>query len=382
MSAVARTKANLNEIFTQAVDTSIRKHGEVGLHVAIYQDGELAVDVWGGIADPRTGRKVDADTLFPVFSVTKAVTATALHIQAERGLVEYGKPIAHYWPEFAAHGKDKATVTDALSHRTGIPQMPEGSTPELMADYDWMVDQLARMKPTFEPGTTNAYHCYSFGWIIAEIVRRTDPKKRPFGTFVQEEICAPLGIRDLWIGIPDEAEPRVARLIDPPDMKMPPDAPFFKCIPPQVGCMEEVFGRPDVRRSCIPGAGGIMNATGVARMFAMLANGGELDGVRLLSAERVGSFSNPRPHTDDQPDAILGFPVRVGTAGYWLGGSTAPAVVGLNPRTLCHPGAGGSIGWANTDLRLAGAICHNRMFNAPDDPFAPIAEAIHQTFGE
>ena len=139
MAAVARTKANLNEIFAQAVDSSIRKHGEVGLHVAIYQDGELVVDTWGGIADPTTGRKVDGDTLFPVFSVTKAVTATALHIQAERGLVEYNKPIAYYWPEFAAHGKDKATVTDALSHRSGIPQMPEGVTPELMADYHWMV---------------------------------------------------------------------------------------------------------------------------------------------------------------------------------------------------------------------------------------------------
>jgi len=382
MAAVAGTKTNLNEIFAQAVDSSIREHGEVGLHVAIYHDGEPIVDVWGGIADPATGRKVESDTLFPVFSVTKAVTATALHIQAERGLVEYDQPIARYWPEFAAQGKDKTTVCDALSHRSGIPQMPAGVTPEQMANYEWMVDQLARMKPWFEPGTTNAYHCYSFGWIIAEIVRRTDPKGRPFGAFVQEEICAPLGIRDLYIGIPDGAEPRVARLIDPPDMQMPPDAPFLKCIPPQVGCFEAIFGRPDVRRACIPGAGGIMNAPGVARLFAILANEGELDGVRLLSPERVRSFSKPRPDTDEQPDAILGFPVRVGTAGYWLGGPTAPAVVGSNPRTLHHPGAGGSIGWANTEKRLAGAICHNRMFNAPDDPFAPIAEAIRPTFGE
>src|SRR5579885_1523312 len=296
MTAVAATKTNLNEIFAQAIDSSIRDYGEAGLHVAIYHDGELVVDVWGGIADTASGRKVERDTLFPVFSVTKAVTATALHIQAERGLVEYDQPIARYWPEFAAQGKDKTTVRDALSHRTGIPQMPEGATPELMADYEWMVDRLARMKPWFEPGTTNAYHCYTFGWIIAEIVRRTDAKKRPFGTFVQEEICAPLGIEDIYIGIPGAVEPRVARLIDPPDMQMPPDAPFFKCIPPQVGCFEAVFGRPDVRRACIPGAGGIMNARGVARMFAMLANEGELDGVRLLSPQRVRAFSSPRPN--------------------------------------------------------------------------------------
>ncbi|HKD69564.1 MAG TPA: serine hydrolase domain-containing protein [Candidatus Binataceae bacterium] len=381
MSAIARTRSNLKEIFAQAVDSSIREHGEVGLHLAIYQDDELVVDEWGGVADPLTGRKVESDTLFPVFSVTKAVTATALHIQAERGLVEYDTPIAHYWPEFAAHGKDKTTVRDALSHRTGIPQMPEGVTPAQMANYEWMVEQLAQMKPWFEPGTTNAYHCYSFGWIVAEIVRRTDPKRRPFGAFVQEEVCAPLGIHDIHIGIPDGAEPRVARLIDPSDTQMPPDAPFFKCIPPPVGCFEAVFGRPDVRRACIPGAGGIMNAREVARLFAMLANEGELDGVRMLSAERVCSFSKPRPNTE-LPDAILGFPVRVGTAGYWLGGPTAPSVVGSNPRTLHHPGAGGSIGWANPHTRLAGAICHNRMFNAPQDPFGPIAEAIRRTFGD
>ena len=381
MSAAASIRADLNQIFQNAVDSAINDHGEVGLQVAIYKDGQPVVDVWGGIADPTTGRKVDGDTLFPVFSVVKAVTATALHIQAERGLIDYGQPIAHYWPEFAKNGKARTTITDALSHRSGLHQMPEGVTPALMADYYWMVYQLASMPPQFEPGTRNAYQCYTFGWIIAELVCRTDPKLRPFGRFVREEICEPLGITDLWIGIPDEVEPRVARLIDGPPMALPPDAPFFKGIPPQVGTTQAVFGRPDVRRSCNPGAGGIFNARSVARLFAMLANGGELDGVRLLSAERVRAFSNPRPDTD-APDTVLGFPTRIGTAGYWLGGPTAPAVAGPNLRTLCHPGAGGSIGWANTDLRLAGAICHNRMFNPPEDPFAPIARAIRETFGE
>lgn len=378
MSTAAST--GLNQLFQKAVDRAISECGEVGLQVAIYKDGKLAVDVWGGIADPTTGRKVDGDTLFPVFSVVKAVTATALHIQAERGLIEYDKPIAHYWPEFAKHGKDKATVTDALSHRLGLHPMPEGVTPALMADYYWMTYQLAMMAPQFEPGTRNAYMCYTFGWIIAELVCRTDPKLRPFGRFVREEICEPLGISDLWIGIPNEVEPRIARLTDAPQV-MPPDSLFYKCIPPQVATTQEVFGRPDVRRSCNPGAGGIFNARSAARMFAMLANGGELEGVRLLSAQRVRAFSNPRPNTDE-PDMVLGFPVPVGTAGYWLGGAGAPAVVGPNPRTICHPGAGGSIGWANPDLRLAGAICHNRMFNGPEDPFIPIAEAIRGAFGQ
>jgi CubicO group peptidase (beta-lactamase class C family) len=130
-----RRLAEANTIFQGAVDIVIREKGEVGLQVAAYLDGQLIVDVHSGTADLETGRSVDQKTLFPVFSVVKAVTAVALHIQAERGLIDYEAPIARYWPEFAANGKDKATIRDALSHRLGIPQMPTGVTPELMSDY-------------------------------------------------------------------------------------------------------------------------------------------------------------------------------------------------------------------------------------------------------
>ena len=111
-----------------------------------------------------------------------------------------------------------------------------------MSDYDWMVDQLARMKPRFESGTDNGYMCYTFGWVIAECVRRTDPHHRPFGTFVQEEICGPLGITDLWLGIPDRVASRVARLKNSTPRPLPPDLPIFAAIPPQVATVEEVLG--------------------------------------------------------------------------------------------------------------------------------------------
>src|SRR5713101_3643085 len=232
--------ANTNRVVQEAVDAAIREGGEIGLQVAASVDGELVVDVWGGLADETTGRKVEGDTLFPVFSVTKAVTATALHIQAERGLVDYDTPIAHYWPEFGAHGKDKGTVRDALTHRIGIPQMPEGVTPELMCDWERMVQRLAATQPLFVPGTKSAYLAYTFGWIIGEIVRRTDPQRRLFGTFVQEEICAPLGIDNLWIGIPDKVELRVAKRTNLPRPArgapgLPPEALIPIAIPLQVG---------------------------------------------------------------------------------------------------------------------------------------------------
>ena len=274
---------NPNSMVQEAVDAAISKRGEIGLQVVAYVDGKQVVDVWGGLADITTGRQVDADTVFPVFSVTKAVTAVALHVQAERGLVDYAMPIAHYWPEFGAHGKDKATVYDALTHRLGVPIMPLGVTPELMCDWDWMVQRIADMHPLFEPGTKAAYMSYTFGWVIGEVVRRTDPRSRQFGTFIQEEICQPLDLDSLWVGIPDAVEARVATLTNMPPI--PPGAPGMApgalsplAIPPQVGTTQEVFGRADVRRACLPGAGGIMNARSAARFFAMLAQGGALDG--------------------------------------------------------------------------------------------------------
>ncbi len=366
------TARDPQRVFQEAVDAAIAE-GEVGLQFAVYKEGKLVVDVFGGVADKTTGRKVGKDTLFNVFSVTKGITATALHIQAERGLVSYDAPIAKYWPEFAAHGKDKATVRDGLTHRTGIPSMPEGVTPEQMADYEWMVKAIANLKPVFEPGTTNAYHSYTWGWIIAEIVRRTDPKKREFRQFVIDEITKPLGIKDLWLGIPAEAEPRVARMENDQISVFDASTLRGKSMPTQVAGTQAVFGRSIVRRACIPGAGGIFNAPSCARFWAMIANGGQLDGVRLLSAERLHACLAPRPDTD-KVDIGRGLVTRVGIGGYWL---AADGVVGKG-RILCHPGLGASVGWADLDNRLSVAICHNRHGLA----FAkPLATAMGQAFG-
>ena len=376
-----------NSVVQQAVDVAISERGEIGVQVAAYLDGKLAVDVWGGLADETTGSKVDADTLFPVFSVTKAIAAVGLHIQAERGLVDYYKPVAYYWPEFGAHGKDKGTVYDVLTHRIGVPLMPVGVTPELMCDWDWMAGQIADMRPLFEPGTRSAYLVRTFGWIVGEVVRRTDPKERPFGTFIREEICRPLGIDNLWIGIPDEVEPRVAKLTNMPAAPagapgLPPDSLYPLAMPPHVGSNQEVFGRPDIRRACIPGSNGIMNARSEARFWAMLANGGELDRVRLLSEERVRSFSVRRPPCDY--DMVLGAPHKGTIGGFHMAGSRGMGPAGNNPRTFGHNAAGGSVGWADPDARLGVAITHNRMFHhgpPEENPLVPIGHAVREALG-
>jgi CubicO group peptidase (beta-lactamase class C family) len=370
-----------NAVVRAAIEKAVADGTEIGVQVAAYYQGRLAIDTWGGLADATTGRKVDGDTLFNVYSVAKAVTATALHMQVDRGFIEYDSPIVSYWPEYAAHGKAKTTVRDALTHRAGIPQMPAGVTPELMCDWDWMVRGIAALQPLAEPGTKTLYQAMSFGWLIGELVRRTDPKRRSIGRFIREEIAEPLGISDLWIGIPDRVEPRIAKLTNAtppiPAEYLPPL--FRSAAPAAVDLIPEVYELPAVRRAEIAGTGGIFNARSEARFFAMLANGGELDGVRLLSKDLVATFNIPRANAEEPDTVMFDMPMPITIAGYWYGGDRPVVRPMKNPRAFGHPGAGGSIGWADPDLNLAVAICHNRMFvpqSAADDPILLIANAV------
>jgi len=364
-----------------AIRSAIDQGLEEAVHAVAYHQGKMVLNAWDGLADPANGTPAAADTLYNVYSVTKAIAATALHIQAEKGHVDYDAPIADYWPEFAQNGKASATVRHALTHRAGVPLMPEGVTPEHMCDSDWMASSIAAMKPLAPPGEKTLYQSMTFGWIIGEIVKRTDPKHRDLNTFVQEEIAAPLGLADLWIGIPDAVADRVAVMSnrnenDPP----PPEATLYaRSMPHAVDLVPRVFGRPDVQRACIAGVGGIFNARDEARFWAMLAGGGELDGVRLLSATRVANFSNVRDNGDEPDPVMFGMPIPISVGGYWLGGHRVSS-----PGAIWHPGAGGSLGWADPEQNLAVAICHNRMFNArdpKDDPILPISKAIISALG-
>jgi CubicO group peptidase (beta-lactamase class C family) len=375
-----------NAAVQRAIDAAIASGREVGLQVAAYHRGRLVADAWGGIADPSTGRPVDGDTLFNVYSVTKAVAATAVHMLVDRGRLDYDTPVAHWWPEYAAHGKGATTVRDVLTHRAGIPQMPEGMTPGRMCDWDWMARAIADLVPLAEPGTKTLYLSMTFGWILGELVRRADPQHRSLGRFVREEIAQPLVISDLWIGIPDEAEPRVARQVDAmvpaPAEYLPPL--FLASMPPAVALAPPVFERPDVRRAEVAGVGGIFNARSEARFWAMLAGGGELDGVRLLAKELAATLNTPRPRSDEPDPVMFGFPIPITIGGFWFGGEHPPVCSVKNPRAICHPGQGGSIGWADPDNELAVAICHNRLFNPTtreEDAILPIADALREALG-
>lgn len=361
-----------------------RSLGEVGVQVAAFLDGELLVDAWTGTADPAgSGRLVDGETLFTAFSTTKGVTASLAARLVELGQLDYEAPIIDYWPEYGAEGKASTTVRDALAHRAGVPRMPDGVTPEQMCDWRYMVSRMERAKPDFEPGTTNAYHTLNWAWLIGELICRADPQRRSFPRILREELLDPLGIDDIYLGLPEEKFWRVAPVLVP---KPPEPAPveLYEASMPLAVVPSTIFNRSDIRQSVNPGAGGIMTARAVARLFAMLAGKGELDGNRLLSEELAWSLAERRDDAEAD-DQTLGAPVLVGARGFWLGGPTPIAypVVGDGDHVLCSPGAGGSIAWADLDTGLSVAILHNMMHPeemfSPDDavnPFIRLADAV------
>src|SRR5579871_3955001 len=177
----ARVQAALDDLVASGV--------EAGLQVAAYLGEELIVDAWAGVADSSTGRLVDGDTLFTVFSTTKGITATVIHLLADRQLLDYDQPVAAYWPEFAAHGKQRITLRHVLTHTAGVPHMPAGAGPAEICDWAWVCREIAALTPLWEPGTRAGYHALTYGWILGEVARRVDG--RTIARIVQDEIAAP-----------------------------------------------------------------------------------------------------------------------------------------------------------------------------------------------
>jgi CubicO group peptidase (beta-lactamase class C family) len=358
------------------------ERGELGVAVAAYVGNDLVVDRWVGVADESDHRAVERDTLFPIFSVTKAMTSAALHLQAERGCVDYDQPVAVYWPEFEQAGKGEIKVRHVLTHQSGAAAMPPEVTPRLLADWDWLTSQIARLAPLHRPGEKNLYHSMTFGWIIGEIVRRTDTLHRLPCQFLSDEIFAPFEIEDIWLPLPAEEDARVATLsLTGAALQDFSGAPMREpAMPARIAPIPDIYNDPQLRRACNPSAGAIATARAVARFFAILANGGTLDGKRLLSEDRIRECLTIRPD-NDRIDEVVGGPTTVGIGGFWLRHPAlrSEPVLGSSRTILYQGGAGGSIAFADLDRRLAVAICHNRMFaglGADEHPFVELADAI------
>ncbi|HLG10431.1 MAG TPA: serine hydrolase domain-containing protein [Dehalococcoidia bacterium] len=333
--------------------------GEVGLQVAAYKDGKLVIDTWAGLAEKDAGKPVDGDTLFPSFSSAKGPTATCVHIAVERGQMYYDDPLAKYWREFAAKGKSAITVRHVLTHRAGLPDDPAAFDKDPL-NYDGICAELAQTEPAYEPGSKTHYHGTTYGWLLARTLQFVDGRR--IDRFMQDEVCRPLGLDSMFLGAPEDQEARVATLYDD-----------------QVAMGRLRYNRSEFRRSVSPAGGLITNARSLARMYAALANNGELDGARILPAGRIDKA------TVLQTDAIDG---RFKTAtrkalGYWLAGPGLTAAEGAGPNAFGHAGSGGSVGFADRERNYAFALTKNGLTSTQESqPTATIVEqAVEEALG-
>ncbi|MEV0619392.1 serine hydrolase domain-containing protein [Nonomuraea sp. NPDC050404] len=343
---------DLQERLQKAADELVGNGAERGLQIAVYRNGEQAVDVVAGVADADTGRPVTPDTPFHVFSAGKGMAAALVHVLAERGMLDYGTPIADIWPEFGAHGKESATIRDALTHATGVPGLPEDLTPEDLCDRDRMCAVIADARPWWEPGTGTGYHSYTFGPIIGEIVRRVTGA--PVSQVFREEVAAPIGMADeLFLGVPQSELGRLARLEEVPGQADAPDGSPSLAVAPRGVRPTAAFGnRADVLTTAFPAAGQF-TARAAARMYAALL--GPVDGVRLISAERLRAVT--RPVVDDV-DRVFGNRAVLSN-GYALGRLGADP--DDTPTVFGWPGSGGSCAFADTATGVAFAVAKNRL---------------------
>jgi len=350
-----------------------------GASLAVYHRGGLVVDMWGGVRNSE-GDPWQRDTLAMCFSATKGAATTCAHVLADRGELDYDERVATYWPEFAQNGKGEITVRQVLSHSAGLHRfgtiIDHGSR---ILDWEHMTDALARAKPAYEPGTAVGYHALTFGWLVGELVRRISGI--PIEKFLQTEIAEPLGLDGLYIGCPPEQRHRLAPLqpMSPPFNFNRSTQAVIKFVFNQVSRalwavgspvnphrmlntaasrgMEDVIVDPRLLDAAVPALNGHFDAVSLGAMYAMLAGGGQLGGVRILTEKTVRKVSQIQ---NSQRDRVL-----VMTMQWRLGYHKLLMAHKMLPRAYGHFGFGGSGGWADPEHDLALAMVCNRGSGTP-----------------
>jgi CubicO group peptidase (beta-lactamase class C family) len=350
-----------------AFEDNFARGEEFGAAVAVYQGDDLVVDLWGGIADRHTGRAWLPGTPCVAFSCTKAVTAAAALRLAEQGRYEMDGPVAGWWPEFAAHGKEHTTGAQLLSHQAGLPVLEDPCTAEEAADPAAMADRLAAQPPRWTPGTAHGYHALTYGWLAGEIVRRIDG--RPVGEYARAEFAGDL---DLWIGAPAEVIERAARLtakrpgatdggtaggrIDEAlrtqliNAYLDPDSTLNRAMGnPATG--KGGYNNPVVLRGGWPAAGMVTTAPALAGFYRDLLAG------RIVRPDTLREAIKPRV---SGPDRVLLMDSAFGL-GFMRPALTFPVPSAAHEGAFGHSGAGGSIGLGDVDRGIGMAYVMNRL---------------------
>ena len=347
----------------EAFLANFSEHDEVGAACCVYREGEAVVDVWAGVADRDAGRAWARDTIVIVFSCTKGVAAVAANQLIEQGRLDPDAPVAEYWPEFAAEGKERIPVAWVLSHRAGLAAIDEPRlTLDDVAAWHPVIEAIAAQAPNWEPGTKHGYHARTYGWMTGELIRRVTGLMP--SAYVAQEIAGPLGI-DFVIGVPEAEDHRVAMLYPPRY-----DDPEIERLANEVlrdtstmlgrvmGGPSGLFGYDDMwntrrmRGAQLPSSNGHGDARALARMYAACID--EVDGVRLLAPETVARATEVR---SSGTDCVIGQPLTFGL-GFALSPTFGPVA---GRRAFGHSGAGGSVAFADPDRGLGFAYVMNLM---------------------
>ncbi|MFI5472036.1 serine hydrolase domain-containing protein [Streptomyces cacaoi] len=354
-----------------AFEENFRDRGELGAAVSVTVDGAVVADLWGGWADAARTRAWERDTLVNVWSTSKGPTALCAHILADRGLLDLDAPVAAYWPEFGAAGKERVLVRQLLSHRAGLAGLREPHSLEQLYDWELTTARLAAMEPWWEPGTRSGYHAFTYGFLVGELVRRVSGLLP--GAFLEREVTGPLGV-DFTIGLPEKEAGRAAELVHPPVASSSEQAAILSQLAPAAiaALTNPVVGASEAnssrwRAAEIPAANGHGTARAVAALYGIFAGRGVYGGRRVLSleaAERV------REGQGACRDLVLGagfaHETEIGL-GLWLSGPNGS--YGPNPRAFGHDGFGGSCGLADPEAGVSLGYVMNRMGpHIADDP--------------
>ncbi|GAA2987661.1 CubicO group peptidase (beta-lactamase class C family) [Microbacterium terrae] len=330
---------------------------ELGGSICVLVDGAPVVDLWGGWSDAQRVTPWSRDTLTNVWSISKTVSSLAVLLLIDRGLVDPDQPVARYWPEFAAAGKDGVLVRHVLTHSSGVSGWEQPVTGDDILDVDAAADRLAAQAPWWPPGAASGYHLLDYGHLVHGIVRAVTGQS--LGDFVAAELAGPLGA-DFWLGLPESEDARVSPVAPPPPSTLdiaalPPDSPAFRTLTgPPLGA--EITWTRAWKAAGIGGAGGQGNARSAARLNSLIAGRGEVDGIRMLAPATVDRvFADPV----EGVDLVLGIPLRWGLGwGLRHPGSTTYIPEG---RIAFWGGWGGSLVTADVDRGVTFAYVMNRM---------------------
>ena len=283
---------------------------ELGASIVLDLDGDIVIDMWGGYRDEARALPWVSDTITNVWSTTKTVTSLAALMLVDRGQLDVDAPVATYWPEFAAAGKEGVLVRHLMSHTSGVSGLEQPAVIEDLYDWEKSTARFAAQAPWWQPGTASGYHATNFGHLVGEIVRRITGKS--LKQFVAEEIAGPLGA-DFQIGAVESDWDRIAPVVPPPPLpfdlsSLPPDSPTVRTLTGPPADANDA-NTPGWRRADMGAINGHGNARSVARILSVISRGGEVDGVRLLRPETIELIFNEQANGID---VVLGVPLRFG----------------------------------------------------------------------